>query len=125
MGLNIIQPSSNSDRTAPGKFGAVVPGSSDSNITYPTGSGTISLGLSQYASGIIDLYPGSGSVSTGSASVPGLSATDIVLTSFDSDASGSSQFFTKFVHGSDTIIAYGYNLTGSSYAECHYVVFRP
>lgn len=44
---------------------------------------------------------------------------------FDSDASGSSQFFTKFVHGTDTITAYGYQLTGSSYAECHYVVFRP
>jgi hypothetical protein len=57
--------------------------------------------------------------------VVGLEATDIVITSFDSDASGSSQFFTKSVHGSDTITATAFALTGSSYVECHYIVFRP
>ncbi len=125
MAITVITPSTNSDSSRPGSFGAVVAGKPDSNISYPTASGTISLGLSQIASGIINLLPGSGSASSGSATVTGLEATDIIITSFDSDASGSSQFFTKFLHGSDTISAYGYNLTGSSYAECHYVVFRP
>ena len=125
MALQVITPTTNSDRTPIGRHGVVVAGTLDSVISFPTSSGTLSLGLSQIAAGIIDLYPGSGSVSSGSVVVSGLTATDVVLTSFDSDASGSSQFFTKFVHGTDTITAYGYQLTGSSYAECHYVVFRP
>jgi len=125
MAFTVITPTTNPDRTPVGSYGAIVPGAVDSVVSFPTSSGKVSLGLSQIAAGIIDLYPGSGSVSTGSVVVNGLTATDIVLTSFDSDASGSSQFFTKFVHGTDTITAYGYQLTGSSYAECHYVVFRP
>lgn len=125
MGLEFITPTTNSDRTPIGRHGVVIPGTLDTVISFPTSSGKISLGLSQYASGIINLYPGSGSVSSGSAIVVGLENSDIVLTSFDSDASGSTKFFTKFIHGTDTIQAYGYQLTGSSYAECHYVVFRP
>ena len=125
MALTVITPTTNPDRTPVGGFGAIVPGSLDSVVTIPTGPGTVSLGLSQIASGIINLLPGSGSSSTGEATVVGLEATDIVITSFDSDASGSSQFFTKSVHGSDTITANAYALTGSSYVECHYIVFRP
>jgi len=125
MALTVITPTTNPDRTPIGRHGAVVPGSLDSVVTIPSGPGTVSLGLSQIASGIINLLPGSGSVSTGSAVVSGLAATDIVITSFDSDASGSSRFFTTFVHGTDTIQANAYALTGSSYVECHYVVFRP
>jgi len=125
MGLTVITPTTNPDRTPIGRHGVVVPGTLDSVVTFPSSSGTVSLGLSQIAAGIIDLYPGSGSVSTGSVVINGLTATDIVLTSFDSDASGSSKFFTKFIHGTDTITAWGYDLTGSSYAECHYMIFRP
>jgi hypothetical protein len=125
MAFTVITPTTSPDRTPVGSYGAVIPGTPDSVVSFPTSSGTISLGLSQIAAGIINLYPGSGSASSGSVSVPGLTATDVVITSFDSDASGSSQFFTKFLHGTDTIVAYGYALTGSSYAECHYVVFRP
>ena len=125
MALTVITPTTNPDRTPVGRHGAVVPGSLDSVVTIPTGPGTVSLGLSQIASGIINLLPGSGSSSTGTATVVGLEATDIVITSFDSDASGSSQFFTKFLHGSDTITATAFALTGSSYVECHYIVFRP
>ena len=125
MALTVITPTTNPDRTPIGRHGAVVPGSLDSVVTFPSGPGTVSLGLSQIASGIINLLPGSGSAISGSASVSGLAATDIVITSFDSDASGSSRFFTTFVHGTDTIQANAYALTGSSYVECHYVVFRP
>jgi hypothetical protein len=125
MATTVIIPTTNPDTTPIGRHGAVVPGTPDSVISFPSQTGKVSLGLSQVAAGIIDLYPGSGSVSTGTAVVSGLTSTDIVITSFDSDASGSSQFFTKFVHGTDTITAYGYQLTGSSYAECHYVIFRP
>jgi len=125
VGVTIINPSSVSATQKVGSFGAIVPGKSDSIVNVPSSSGTISLGLTQYAYGIINLLPGSGSASSGSASIPGLENTDIVLTSFDSDASGSSQFFSTFLHGSDTLWAYGYQLTGSSYAECHYMIFRP
>ena len=125
MALTVITPTTNPDRTPVGGFGAVIPGTPDSVVTIPTGPGTVSLGLSQIASGIINLLPGSGSSSTGTATVSGLNATDIVITAFDSDASGSSKFFTKFLHGSDTITANAYELTGSSYVECHYIVFRP
>lgn len=125
MALTVITPTTNPDRTPVGGYGAVVPGTPDSVVTFPSGPGTVSLGLSQIASGIINLLPGSGSAISGSASVSGLAATDIVITSFDSDASGSSRFFTTFVHGTDTIQANAYALTGSSYVECHYVVFRP
>ena len=125
MALTVITPTTNPDRTPVGGYGAVVPGTPDSVVTFPSGPGTVSLGLSQIASGIINLLPGSGSAISGSASVSGLAATDIVITSFDSDASGSSRFFTTFVHGTDTIQANAYTLTGSSYVECHYVVFRP
>jgi hypothetical protein len=125
MALTVITPTTNPDTTPVGGFGAVIPGTPDSVVTFPAGPGTVSLGASQIASGIINLLPGSGSISTGSATVVGLEATDIVITSFDSDASGSTQFFTKFLHGSDTIVANAYALTGSSYVECHYIVFRP
>jgi hypothetical protein len=125
MALTVITPTTNPNITPVGGFGAVIPGTPDSVVTFPAGPGTVSLGASQIASGIINLLPGSGSISTGSATVVGLEATDIVITSFDSDASGSTQFFTKFLHGSDTIVANAYALTGSSYVECHYIVFRP
>ena len=125
MALTVITPATNPDRTPVNGFGAVISGTPETVISYPTSSGTISLGLSQIASGIINLAPGSGSSSTGTATVVGLTATDIVITSFDTDASGSSTFFTKFIHGTDTIQANAYALTGSSYVECHYVVFRP
>ena len=125
MAFTVITPTTTSDSTPIGRHGAVVPGTPDSVITFPASTGTVSLGLSQIASGIINLAPGSGSSSTGTATVVGLTATDIVITSFDSDASGSSRFFTTFVHGTDTIQANAYALTGSSYVECHYVVFRP
>jgi hypothetical protein len=125
MALTVITPTTNPDRTPVGGFGAVIPGTPDSVVTFPAGPGTVSLGASQIASGIINLLPGSGSTSTGEATVVGLAATDIVITSIDTDASGSSRFFVKSVHGTDTITANAYDLTGSSYVECHYVVFRP
>lgn len=125
MALTVITPTTNPDRTPVGGFGAVVPGTPDSVITFPASSGTVSLGISQIASGIITIAPGSGSAISSSASVSGLSSSDIVLSSFDTDASGSSQLFTKVDAGADTITAYAYALTGSSYVKCHYVVFRP
>lgn len=125
MALTVINQSTNPDRTPVGGRGAVTPGDPDSIITFPAGSGVVSLGSSQISSGIITLLPGSGSSSTGTATVSGLTSTDIVLSSFDTDASGSSQLFTKVDAGADTITAYAYALTGSSYVKCHYVVLRP
>ena len=125
MALTVITPTTNPDRTPVGGFGAVVPGSLDSVITFPSDSGVVSLGLSQIASGIITIAPGSGSAISSSVSVSGLTSSDIVLSSFDTDASGSSRLFTKVDAGADTITAYAYVLTGSSYVKCHYVVFRP
>lgn len=124
VGVTFINPSSVSATQKVGSFGAIVAGSADNVVNVPSASGTISLGLTQIASGIINLYPGSGSMSSGSATIAGLESTDIVLTSFDSDATGSAQFFSKFLHGSDTLVAYGQLLSGS-YAECHYMIFRP
>lgn len=125
MATTVIIPTTNSDSTPVGSHGAVVPGTPDSVISFPNGSGTVSLGLSQIASGIITIAPGSGSAISSSASVSGLTSTDIVLSSFDTDASGSSQLFTKVNASADTITAYAYALTGSSYVKCHYIVFRP
>lgn len=124
MAFTVIVPTTTSDSTPIGSHGAVVPGKSDSVISFPSQTGTVSLGSSQIASGIITLLPGSGSSSTGVATVSGLASTDVVITSFDSDASGSSRLFTKVDAGADTITAYAYALTGSSYVKCHYVVFR-
>lgn len=125
MAFTVIVPTTTSDSTPIGSHGAVVPGKSDSVISFPSQTGTVSLGSSQIASGIITLLPGSGSSSTGVATVSGLASTDVVITSFDSDASGSSQFFSKVDASAGTITSYGYTLNGGTYAKCHYVVFRP
>jgi hypothetical protein len=67
------------------------------------------------------LTAGSGS---GSVSVSGLTATDVVVTSIDTDASGSSFFYTKVDTSADTISFKGLTVSGSTYAKCHYVVYR-
>ncbi len=124
MPITFINPSTNSDKTPVGSYGAVVPGSPDNIVTLPDATGTISLGKSMVTSGIISVLPGSGSSSTGTVTVSGLLDTDIVITSISTDASGSSTFFTRVNATADTITCNAYNLTGSSFVQCHYVVYR-
>ena len=121
MSYSITQGSNQSD--ASGRF-AVTPGTPDTVITFPQVTGVASLGQTMVASGIITMSPAPGDAS-GSATVSGLTATDVVLTSISTDASGStSRFFVNVNASSDTISAIGYALSGSTFATCHYVVYR-
>ena len=49
---------------------------------------------------------------------------DVVMTSIDTDASGSSYFYVKVDASADTISFKGLTVSGSTYAKCHYVVYR-
>lgn len=123
MAYSIRQDSVSSDTTLIGSRGAVSPGTPDSVITFPQATGTTSLGQSMVASGIITMSPVT-STASGSATVNGLTPTDVVITSISTDASGSSRFFVKVDASTDTISSVGYTLSGSSFAHCHYVVYR-
>lgn len=124
MAYKITQPTTQSDTTPVGSYGAVIPGTRDYTIEFPaTTSGTISLGPSMIASGIITMSPVTGNGS-GSVSVSGLAATDVVLTTISTDASGSSKFFVNVNAPADTISFKGLELTGSSFGHCHYAVYR-
>ena len=123
MAYSIRQDSVSSDTTLIGSRGAVSPGTPDSVITFPQATGTTSLGQSMVASGIITMSPVT-STASGSVTVDGLTPTDVVITSISTDASGSSRFFVKVDASTDTISSVGYTLSGSSFAHCHYVVYR-
>lgn len=122
MSFSIIQPSTSSDTL--GSYGAVVPGTPDNTITFPNATGVASLGPTMISSGIITMSALSNGSGSGSATVSGLTATDVVLTSIDTDASGSSFFYTKVDTSAETISFRGLTVSGSTYAKCHYVVYR-
>jgi len=124
MSYSIVQGSTNSDLTPVGSYGAVQVGSPDSVITFPNATGTTSLGPSIVASGIITMSALSAGSGSGSVSVSGLTTSDVVMTSIDTDASGSSFFYTTVDPSTDTISFKGLTVSGSTYAKCHYVVYR-
>ena len=124
MSYSITQGSNQSDVTRIGSHGAVTPGTPDTVITFPEVTGVASLGQTMVASGIITMSPTPGDAS-GSATVEGLTSTDVVLTSISTNASGStSRFFVNVNASSDTIHVTGSALSGSTFATCHYVVYR-
>jgi hypothetical protein len=53
-----------------------------------------------------------------------LTSSDVVMASIDTDASGSSTFFVRVNASTDTISFRGLAVSGSTYAKCHYVVYR-
>jgi hypothetical protein len=124
MSYTFTQGSNSSDVTRVGSRGAVTPGTPDSVITFPEATGTMSLGPSIIASGIITMSALTAGSGSGSVSISGLTATDIVMTAIDTDASGSSFFYTKVDTSADTISFRGLAVSGSTYAKCHYVVYR-
>lgn len=122
MSYKIVQGSTLSD-TINDRY-SVSAGSPDTVVTFPDATGVASLGSTMIASGIITMSPTPGNAS-GSATVNGLQATDVVLTSISTDASGStSRFFVNVDSSADTISSIGYALSGSTFATCHYVVYR-
>jgi hypothetical protein len=124
MAYSIIQPTTTSDTIRVGGHGAVTPGTPDNVITFPNATGTISLGPTVVASGIITMSALTAGAGSGSVSVSGLTSTDVVMTSIDTDASGSSFFFSKVDSTADVISFRGLTLSGSTYAKCHYIVYR-
>lgn len=119
-----IEPTT-SDRLGAG--GAILPGTTNENrIEFPKETGTVSLGKSQIASGIITM---SLSALTGSATVTGLTSSDVVLTSVDTDmytftdGTGSFGFNVNTTTGVIKMSAVNSQFTGS-YAHGHYVVLR-
>jgi hypothetical protein len=124
MSYSFTQGSTSSDATRVGSHGAVTPGTPDSVITFPEATGIMSLGPSIIASGIITMSALTAGSGSGSVSVAGLTATDVVMTAIDTDASGSSDFFVKVDTTADTISFRGLAVSGSTYAKCHYVVYR-
>lgn len=123
MAFNIIQPTTTSD--AIGSRGAITPGTPDALITFPDStSGVVSLGPTIIASGIITMSALTAGSGSGSVAVSGLTSSDVVMTSIDTDASGSSFFYTKVNTTADTIEFKGLTVSGSTYAKCHYVVYR-
>ncbi len=124
MSYSFTQGSTSSDATRVGSHGAVTPGTPDSVITFPEATGIMSLGPSIIASGIITMSALTAGSGSGSVSVSGLTATDVVMTAIDTDASGSSDFFVKVDTSADTISFRGLTVSGSTYAKCHYVVYR-
>lgn len=124
MSYSITQGSTSSDITRVGSYGAVTPGTPDSVITFPQATGTVTLGPTIVASGIITMSALTAGAGSGSTTVTGLTATDIVVTSIDTDASGSTFFYTKVDAAADTISFRGLTVSGSTYAKCHYVVLR-
>lgn len=124
MPYSITQGSTSSDATRIGGHGAVTPGNPDSVATFPNATGVVTLGPTIIASGIITMSALTAGSGSGSVSVPGLTTTDIVMTSIDTDASGSTFFYTKVDASADTISFKGLTVSGSTYAKCHYTVFR-
>ena len=124
MSYTFRQDSNSSDATRVGSYGAVTPGIPDPVVTFPEAIGTMSLGPSIVASGIITMSPLSAGSGSGSATVAGLVDTDVVITSIDTDASGSSFFYTRVNPSTDTISFKGLTVSGSTYAKCHYIVYR-
>lgn len=124
MSYSFTQGSNSADVTKVGSYGAVTPGTPDSVITFPEATGTMSLGPSIVASGIITMSALTAGSGSGSVTVTGLETTDVVLTSIDTDASGSSFFYTRVNAAADTISFKGLTVSGSTYAKCHYVVYR-
>ena len=124
MSYSFIQGSTNPDLTPVGSSGAVQVGSPDSVITLPSTTGIVSLGPSIVASGIITMSALTAGSGSGSVSVSGLTSSDVVMASIDTDASGSSTFFVRVNASTDTISFRGLAVSGSTYAKCHYVVYR-
>ena len=124
MPYSITQGSTSSDTIRVGSHGAVSPGIPDSVITFPNATGVTSLGPTMIGSGIITMSALSNGYGSGSVSVPGLTSTDVVMTSIDTDASGSTFFYVKVDPTADTISFKGLTVSGSTYAKCHYVVYR-
>lgn len=124
MSYTFTQGSTSSDATRVGSHGAVTPGTPDSVITFPDATGIMSLGPSIIASGIITMSALTAGSGSGSVTVAGLVDTDVVITSIDTDASGSSFFYTKVAASADTISFKGLTVSGSTYAKCHYIVYR-
>jgi hypothetical protein len=124
MSYTFRQDSNSSDATRVGSYGAVTPGTPDPVVTFPEAIGVMSLGPSVVASGIITMSALTAGSGSGSVSVSGLTATDVVITSIDTDASGSSFFYTKVDTSADTISFKGLTVSGSTYAKCHYIVYR-
>ena len=124
MAYTITQGSISPDTTRGGSHGAVSPGLPDTVISFPQTTGTASLGPSIVGSGIITMSALTAGSGSGSVSVSGLTATDVVMTAIDTDASGSSFFYTKVDTTADTISFRGIAVSGSTYAKCHYIVYR-
>ena len=124
MSYSFTQGSTNSDQTPVGRRGVVEVGSADSVITFPNATGTMSLGPTIVASGIITMSALSQGYGSGSVTVTGLETTDVVMTTIDTDASASSFFYTRVNAAADTISFRGLTVSGSTYAKCHYVVYR-
>lgn len=125
VGYKFTQPTTQSDTTPVGTYGAVIPGTRDYTIEFPDAtSGKVSIGPTIVASGIITMSALTAGSGSGSVSVEGLTNTDVVLSSIDTDASGSSLFYVKADPTSDTISFRGLAISGSTYAKCHYVVYR-
>jgi hypothetical protein len=124
MAYSIRQDSISADTTRVGSHGAVTPGTPDSIISFPEATGITALGPSIVTSGIITMSALSAGSGSGSVTVSGLTATDVVMTSIDTDASGSTFFYTKVDPTTDTISFKGLTVSGSTYAKCHYVVLR-
>ena len=122
MSYSITQGSTASD-TLPNRY-AVSPGTPDSVISFPNVTGVASLGPTIIGSGIITMSALTNGSGSGSVTIGGLTSTDVVLTSIDTDASGSTFFYVKVDPTADTISFKGLTVSGSTYAKCHYVVYR-
>ena len=122
MSYSITQGSTASD-TLPNRY-AVSPGTPDSVISFPNATGVASLGPTIIGSGIITMSALTNGSGSGSVTINGLTSTDVVLTSIDTDASGSTFFYVNVDPSADTISFKGLTVSGSTYAKCHYVVYR-
>lgn len=120
MSFNVINTAASSDRA--NSSGAIVPGSGETVISFPSISGPVSIGPSIIASGIITMSAITAASGSGSVSVPGLQATDLIMGTVLTDASGSSDF--RWSTSGTTLTFKGLQLSGSNYAYGHYLVYR-
>jgi hypothetical protein len=120
MSFNVINAAASSDRV--NSSGAIVPGSGETVISFPSISGPVSIGPSIIASGIITMSAITAASGSGSVSVPGLQATDLIMGTVLTDASGSSDF--RWSTSGTTLTFKGLQLSGSNYAYGHYLVYR-
>lgn len=120
MSFNVINSATTSDRV--NSSGAIVPGSGETTISFPSISGPVSIGPSIIASGIITMSAVTSASGSGSVTVPGLQATDLISGTILTDASGSSDF--RWSTSGTTITFKGLQLSGSNYAYGHYFVYR-